>query len=197
MNQSWPILSIQPDLDDSGDVMIDQTIKQRLAELEAATPNLMDLSKNPEWLRLSVQLEEACDGEVGAGYAGLHLGELIANPAYFMGMKRLQGIVVQELHDLLAELNLGIGTEAAFGCARKIVMEHLAAPEITVQEQLWAVLEKDEVLKGADMPKPLRADVKRIVCQVMTEADWEVIAQAASQSLHRNLIQQVQTLKVA
>jgi hypothetical protein len=59
--------------------MVDQTIKQRLAELEAATPNLMDLSSNPKWLRLSVQLEEACDGEVGAEYAGLHLGELMTN----------------------------------------------------------------------------------------------------------------------
>jgi hypothetical protein len=59
--------------------MVDQTIKQRLAELEAATPNLIDLSSNPEWLRLSVQLEETCDGEVGEGYAGLHLGELMTN----------------------------------------------------------------------------------------------------------------------
>jgi hypothetical protein len=59
--------------------MVDQTIKQRLAELEAATPNLIDLSSNPEWFRLSVQLEETCDGELGAGYAGLHFGELMTN----------------------------------------------------------------------------------------------------------------------
>jgi hypothetical protein len=177
--------------------MVDQTIKQRLAELEAATPNLIDLSSNPEWLRLSFQLEAACDGEVGAGYAGLHLGELMANPAYFMGMKRLQGIVARELRDLLAELNLGIGTEAAFACARKIVMERLAEPEVGIQEQLWAVLEEDEVTKGTDAPKPLRAGVKRIVFQVMNEADWEAIAQAASQSVHRHLIQQSQILKVA
>jgi hypothetical protein len=177
--------------------MVVQTIKQRLAELEAATPNLMDLSRNPEWLRLSFQLEEACDGEVGAGYAGLHLGELMANPAYFMGMKRLQRIVARELRDLLAELNLGIGTEAAFGCARKIMMERLAEPEVSIQEQLWAVLEEDEAMQGTDAPKPLRAGVKSIIYQVMTEADWEAIAQAASQSVHRHLIQQSQTLKVA
>jgi hypothetical protein len=177
--------------------MVDQTIKQRLAELEAATPNLMDLSHNPEWLRLSVQLEEECDDEVGAGYSGVHLGELMANPAYFMGMKRLQGIVVRELRDLLAELNLGIGTEAAFGCARKIMMERLVEPEVSIQEQLWAVLEEDEATQGTDAPKPLRAGVKSIIYQVMTEADWEAIVQAVSQSVHRHVIQQSQTLKVA
>jgi hypothetical protein len=56
------------------------------------------------------------------GYGGFHLGELMTNPAYFTRMKRLQGIVVWELHDLLVELNLGIETEAAFVCARQIVI---------------------------------------------------------------------------
>jgi hypothetical protein len=54
--------------------MVDQTIKQRLAELEAATPNLIDLSSNPEWLRLSVQLEETCDGELGGRVCGSPFG---------------------------------------------------------------------------------------------------------------------------
>ena len=177
--------------------MVNPTIKQRLAELEAATPNLMALSQNPEWLRLSVQLEEECDYEVGAGYGGIHLGELMANPAYFVEMKRLQRIVVVELRDLLAELNLGIGAEAAFVCARLIVMERLVKPRVSIQEQLWAVLEEDEVIKDMDTQKPLRAGVKNIIYQVMTEADWEAIAQAASQSVHHHLIQQSQTLKVA
>jgi hypothetical protein len=37
-----------------------------------------------------------------------------AQPACFMRMKRLQGIVVRELRDLLAEMNLGGGAKAAF-----------------------------------------------------------------------------------
>jgi hypothetical protein len=94
-------------------------------------------------------------------------------------------------------LNLGIGTEAAFACARKIMMERLAEPEVSIQEQLWAVLEEDEATQGTDAPKPLRAGVKSIIYQVMTEADWEAIVQAVSQSVHRHVIQQSQTLKVA
>jgi hypothetical protein len=136
-----------------------------------------------------------CDISAGPDY-GIHLGELMANPAYFMGMKRLQGIVAWELRDLFAELNLGIGTAAAFGCARKIVMERLAEPEVSIQEQLWAVLEEDEAAQGRDAPKPLRAGGQRIVCQVMTEGDWEAIAQATSQSVYRHVIEQSQTLKV-
>jgi hypothetical protein len=177
--------------------MVDAAARQWMADLEARTANPMDLMANPEYFRLAIALEDECDGEVGAGYSGVHLGELMANPAYFMGMKRLQGIVARELRDLLAELNLGIGTEAAFACARKIMMERLAEPEVSIQEQLWAVLEEDEATQGTDAPKPLRAGVKSIIYQVMTEADWEAIVQAVSQSVHRHLIQQSQTLKVA
>jgi hypothetical protein len=177
--------------------MVDAAARQWMADLEARTANPMDLMANPEYFRLAIALEDECDGEVGAGYSGVHLGELMANPAYFMGMKRLQGIVARELRDLLAELNLGIGTEAAFACARKIMMERLAEPEVSIQEQLWAVLEEDEATQGTDAPKPLRAGVKSIIYQVMTEADWEAIVQAVSQSVHSHLIQQSQTLKVA
>jgi hypothetical protein len=150
-----------------------------------------------EWLREAVRIENDCGGEVGAGYGGLHLGELMANPSGFTSMKRLQSIVARELRDLLTELNLGIGTEAAFICGRKIMMERLAEPAIEVQEQLWAVLAEDEATKGTDMPKPLRAEVKHILWQVLTTEDWEAIAQAVNQSMHRHLIQQSQTPKVA
>jgi hypothetical protein len=150
-----------------------------------------------EWLREAVRTEDDCGGEVGAGYGGLHLGEMMANPSSFTSMKRLQSIVARELRDLLTELNLGIGTEAAFICGRKIVMERLAEPAIEVQEQLWAVLAEDEATKGTDMPKPLRAEVKHILWQVLTTEDWEAIAQAVNQSMHRHLTQQSQTLKVA
>jgi hypothetical protein len=177
--------------------MVDAAARQWMADLEARTANPMDLMANPEYFRLAIAIEDECDGEVGAGYSGVHLGELMANPAYFTGMKRLQRIVVQELRDLLAELNLGIGTEAAFVCARQIVMERLAKPEVSIQEQLWAVLAEDEATKGMDAPKPLRAGVKSIIYQVMTEADWEAIAQVISQLVHEHLKAQAQILKVA
>jgi hypothetical protein len=115
-----------------------------------------------------------------AGYGGLHLGEMMTNPSGFTSMKRLQAIVARELRDLLTELNLGIGTEAAFICGRKIVMERLAEPAIEVQEQLWAVLAEDEATKGTDMPKPLRAEVKHILWQVLTTEDWEAMTHGRS-----------------
>jgi hypothetical protein len=51
----------------------------------------------------------------------------------------------------------------------------LAEPEMTVQEQLWSVLKEDEATQGTDAPKPLRAGVRRIVGQVMTEGGWEAL----------------------
>jgi hypothetical protein len=174
-----------------------EAAKQRMADLEATTPNLMDLLTNREWLGLAVQVEDACGGEVGAGYGGLHLGELMQNPADFASMRRLQAIVTRELRDLLTELNLGVGTEAALICGKEIIMGRLAEPGINIQEQLWAILKEDEATKGTDAPQPLRAELKSILFEMMTPPDWETIAQAASQSIHRHLIEQIQTRNVA
>jgi flagellar biosynthesis regulator FlaF len=75
-------------------------------------------------------------------------------------------------------------------------MERLAESGIEVQEQLWAVLAEDEAMKGTDTPKPLRAEVKHILWQVLTLEAWEAIAQATSQSIHHHVIEQMQTPKV-
>ncbi len=59
-------------------------------------------------------------------------------------------------------------------------MERLAEPGIEVQEQLWAVLAEDEAMKGTDTPKPLRAEVKHILWQVLTLEAWELLTHGRS-----------------
>jgi hypothetical protein len=150
--------------------MVDPRIKQRLAALEAATPNLMDLSSNPEWQRLSFQLEEECDGEVGAGYGGQHLGQLMADPACFTRIRRLQKWVVRELANLLTEMNLGVGLEAALACGRKIVIDRLAEPPLEVQQELWTIVDLYNA-QEADRAG-LSERVRQVVEQVLTADDW-------------------------
>jgi hypothetical protein len=166
--------------------MVDPTIKQRLAELEAATPNLMDLSNNPEWQRLSFQLEAECDGEVGAGYDGQHLGQLIADPVYFTRIKRLQKWVVRELANLLTEMNLGVGLAAALACGRKIVIDRLAEPSWAVQQELWTILDLYDS-QAADRAV-LSARVRQVVEQTLTADDWGAIAQAAAASVQAQVL---------
>jgi hypothetical protein len=115
---------------------------------------------------------------------------LIADPVSFHQVKRLQAIALQEFRHLLAELNLGIGAEAAFVCGRKIVLDRLAHPESETQQQLWAVLEEDqEAVQSADTPKPLRTEVKDILCKTLTNQDWEEIAIAASHSIRVQVLE--------
>lgn len=166
--------------------MVDPTIKQRLAELEAATPNLLDLSRNPEWQRLSFQLEEACDGEVGAGYGGEHLGRLMTDPAYFVRIRRLQKWVGRELANLLTEMNLGVGMEAALACGRRIVIDRLAEPSLEVQQELWTVLDLYEA-QGADRAG-LSERVRQVVEQTLTADDWGAIAKAAADSVQAQVL---------
>jgi hypothetical protein len=181
------ILSIHLEISEEA-AMVDEAAKRWVGQMEAQASDFMALLADPEWLQRAMEAEEASGGEVGAGYGGRYMAEMMANPAYFDGMKQLQGIVARELRGLLGELNLGAGMEAAFGCARGIVMGRLAKPDVEIQDRLWAVLE-DEVRQ-----KP---EVRRVLWEVMTEEDWEAIALAASQSMHRHLMERVQGAMVA
>jgi hypothetical protein len=143
-----------------------------------------------------VHHEEVADCEIGAGYAGAHLDELFANPAYFQQMRQLQSIVIRELRELLMEWDLGFGTDAAIACGQILVLKRLQKPSVEVQQQLWAVLE-EETAKGVQVSSPARAQVKVILGQVLSEADWLAIADAAGQAVQRQVVQQQQLLQPA
>jgi hypothetical protein len=143
-----------------------------------------------------VHHEEEADCEIGAGYAGAHLDKLFANPAYFQQMRQLQSIVIRELRELLMEWDLGFGTDAAIACGQILVLKRLQKPSVEVQQQLWAVLE-EETAKGVQVASPVRAQVKVILGQVLSESDWMAIADAAGQAVQRQVVQQQQLLQPA
>jgi hypothetical protein len=77
------------------------------------------------------------------------------------------------------------GTEAATVCGQQIVLERLQRPSIGVQRQFWAVLDEDEETSRTDALSPVRAQVKAILGQVLSETDWSAIAQAAGNTVQR------------
>jgi hypothetical protein len=137
-----------------------------------------------------VHNEELADCEIGAGYTGVHLDKLFANPVYFQQMRRLQSIVIQEMRELLTEWDLGFGADAAVACGQQIILDRFQQPTINVQQQLWAVLEEDEKTNGTDVPQYVRSQVKAILGQVISESDWSAIAQAAGNAVQRQVVQQ-------
>jgi hypothetical protein len=169
--------------------MTDLTSTTPTPQDDSPIPNLMDLFGDDAWLEAAVRIEEESDDEVGVRYEGIYFSQLLADPVGFHQVKRLQTIVMQEFRHLLAELNLGIGTEAACVCGQKIVLNRLAQPEIEIQQQLWAVLEEEQTVQGTDTPNPLRARVKDVLRQTLTNQDWEEIAIAASHSIRVRVLE--------
>ena len=153
-----------------------------------------------EWLREAVRIEEEANYDIGAGYDwGASLGAFMANPREYSHFARLRSIVMREFQELLADWNLGIGSEAALACGRALLMERLQHPTLEVQEQLLAVLEEDLASpQGEERPKPLRAGVKGLLRSVLTQADWELIAASAGNSVRAQIIvERFQTTKTA
>jgi hypothetical protein len=147
------------------------------------------LSEEQFWQGVRNEDEANCD--IGAGYAGIHLEKMMIDPMYFEQMRRLQSIVLQEFNDLLQGWHLGIGAESAMSHGRKLVLERLQSPSSEVQQQLWSVLVEAETLKGAEQPQPRRAEIKTILLQVLTSADWEAIAQVAGNSVQAQVLSQI------
>jgi hypothetical protein len=176
---------------------VDEALKKRLAELKSQAVNLTDLFTNPEWVTLAAELEDACDVTIEAGYTGANLDKLLLDPEGFMRMKQIQSIVARELRRWLTELNLGIGTDAALACARKIVLERLTNPSVEIQTTLESVMDTEEFMARLPLPADVQADVRVLLQQAITAEDWEAIAQAASQSVHRLLIEQTQIPQIA
>jgi hypothetical protein len=170
--------------------MVDEALKKRLAELKSQAVNLTDLFTNPEWVTLSAQLEDA-------GYTGANLDKLLLDPEGFMRMKQIQSIVARELRRWLTELNLGIGMDAALTCARKIILERLTNPSLELQTSLESVMDTEEFMARLPLRAEAQADVRAVLQQAITAEDWEAIAQAASQSVHRLLIEQTQMPQIA
>ena len=159
------------------------------------TGNLMNLLLDEEWLREAVRIEEEANCDLGAGYGwGASLGAVMANPREYIHFARLRSIVMREFKELLADWNLGVGTEAALACGRELLVERLQNPAPEVQEQLLAVLEEELASpQGEERPKPHRAGLRELLRRVLTPADWESIASIAGNSVREQVMQRFQT----
>jgi hypothetical protein len=151
----------------------------------------MSFKMSQEQFWQGVRNEEEANCDIGAGYDGIHLDKMMIDPVYFERMRRFQSIVLQEFNNLLQGWHLGIGAESAMSYGRKLVLERLQSPSSEVQQQLWSVLAEDEALRGAEQPQPVQAEIKTILLQVLTAADWEAIAQVAGNSVQAQVLSQI------
>jgi hypothetical protein len=156
---------------------------------QAKSPNLMDLVLNEEWLRAAAHAEEAAGCDIQAGYTGAYLREFMTDPVYFQKMRQMQAIVLTELRELLNQFDLGIGIEAAFVCGKQIILEKLHQPSVEIQTQLWFVLEAYEASQEKILSQSLKAEVKKVLQDVLTQEDWQEIAEAVAVSVRSHVLE--------
>ena len=160
--------------------------------------NLMDLLFDDDWLREAVRLEDEVGGVIEAGFDWrANLGALMTNPERYSHFARLRSIVMGELSRLLAEWNLGVGTEAALACGRSLLMERLQNPAPELQEQLLTVLEEDLATPQGDGsgPQAARSGLQQLLRNILTPEDWELIAVAAGNCVREQVVERFRAVK--
>jgi hypothetical protein len=142
-----------------------------------------------DWLQTAVQLEEASEQDL---QIGVQTSRPIAiEPTQLQTqLKRVKllSILFGELRHLLERADLGSGTEAALVQGRQFIQARLSQLSLEQQEFFEALLAEAEANSAE---KPLRSQLHQMLCSLLTESDWQEIAQAAMSSLQAHLLEQI------
>ncbi len=157
--------------------------EQDLFQQYEQTGNLMDLFQNHAWVREMARIEEESECDISAGMEwGVYLGAAFANPDAAESLVKLHSMLTQWLQDLLSEWNLGIASSVALERGKQLLMGRFKNTNQTIQEQLVALLESSNTANQEN-------ELKVIVQSLLSQEDWEQIAQAASHGVHQYILQ--------
>lgn len=146
-----------------------------------------------EWLREAVRQEESAGCEVSAGHGwGSHLGAVMANPQGYSHFAQLRSMVMQAWQQLVTEWDLGIAAEAAEAKGQELILARLNHPKPEIQETLIALLEaKLSKPQGEwEMTEAVHGEIRAIFGKVLTQEDWQAIAESASHSVYAQVLNQ-------
>ena len=158
--------------------------ERKLAEQWEKTGSLMDLCRDEAWMEEAARIEDECDGRVEAGlvmkaYAAAKYDPALSDVRQNMRRRmRLQSILFSELSLWIEEWDIGAAFEETYTEARRLVRAHLKQPSPDLSDWIEAVLEEDK--QPDDTDKPLRSQTRSQLALMMTDEDWETLAQVAA-----------------
>jgi hypothetical protein len=163
--------------------------EQKLRQQYAQTGNLLDAFKDSDFLQEMIQAEDACGGEIGAGFAAYSQHPQPVTPAQAKAViraVRLQSMVLSELAELIGSVNLGAGSEAAMIEGRRRIRQRLN--HLTDEQQAYfdALVDEDQ-LQLSD--KPCRAQLKSVIRSLLSASDWSAIGQAATDAIQNQWVE--------
>lgn len=103
---------------------------------------------------------------------------------------QVRSMVLRGFAALLKEANLGAGQDAAITCGKQLVFERMMNASTGVQEKVLALIDWNHLGPKTELTPQRMAVLKTVFREVMTEADWGEISNAAT----RQIQQQVMTL---
>lgn len=175
--------------------MVEQPIQllmmdeRRLAEQFAQTGNLMDLCADEAWLRDAARLEEDCGGQVEAGPAMReYVSRLSPLSVEQLRMVKLQSILFTELRIWMETWELGQCFEATYTKARQLVRHHLK--RLSPEQKTWVEALLEEDAQGiAPEQETIRSQTVVMLSKMLTQEDWQVLADTAAQGMAVRVLQ--------
>ena len=147
----------------------------------------MDLCRDEEWVRESARIEKECDGRIEAGlsmkaYAEAKCDDSLGSVRQVLGQQmRVQSILFMELHRWMKEWDIGIAFTPTYTEARELIRVHLKQPTPDVKEWIEALLSEDAQTPEL-VEKPVKAETRAKLLQMMTPEDWNKLETVASEA---------------
>ena len=171
-----------------------------LAEQLRKTGNLMDVLNDEAWVRESDADHASEEGTVEAGLGLQPYVELLkeASPEALQRQRwyvRVLSILLPELKGWLESWQLGRSLESVYMEAQKCLYGHLR--HLTPEQTAWIEMllaEGEQTLPNEQ--KVVRAEAIAMLAQMFTPEDWQAMANAASQTMAKDILQMGQEAAV-
>jgi hypothetical protein len=152
--------------------------------------NPLDLLFDDNYFEEAVAAEDEVGGNIGAGLDwGSAKGKLLLNLPLLGHLTTLRVSLNREIRLTIETWDLGVGVQKALITARACIKEKLISPLPEVIPHLQAALQQDD-LYGEEFISN-REVLRSLLKTLLTESDWEAIAQAAGNSVREQVLSQV------
>ncbi len=163
--------------------------ERRLAEQFAQTGNLMDLCANEDWLKEAAQVEANCGGSAEAGLALREYADRLGAPTIEqLQMVKLQSTLFSELSAWMESWQLGLSFGATYTEARRLIryrLQHLSPEQHIWVKRLLAAPDRDL----ASDRQPVRSQAIAMLGDLLTQEDWQNLANTAAQGMAVGVLQ--------
>ena len=135
------------------------------------------------WLRAAVQAEDeaGCDIQIGGKTSFPSPIDPVKLQVQLRRV-RLYSLLFGELKQFLHEVNFGSGADAAYNCGHSLICRQMQSLDLQLQNNLDQFMAESASLSADD----LKAQLRQWLQQLLTESDWQAIADSATAELRRN-----------